>query len=68
MKRLAEAHGFPFPYLHDEGQCVARAYGAACTPDFFGFDAGLGLRIAAGSTPRAPRPARPICGAISSRR
>lgn len=31
--------GFPFPYLHDESQQVARAYRAACTPDFFVFDA-----------------------------
>ena len=35
---------FPFPYLHDESQDVARAYGAACTPDFFGFNADLGLQ------------------------
>jgi hypothetical protein len=35
---------FPFPYLLDESQSVARAYGAVCTPDFFGFDAGLGLQ------------------------
>jgi peroxiredoxin len=39
MRRFAQAHAFPFPYLHDEDQSVARAYGAACTPDFFGFDA-----------------------------
>jgi peroxiredoxin len=38
MKRFAEAHDFPFPYLYDEDQKVARAYGAVCTPDFFGFD------------------------------
>lgn len=44
MKKLAEARGFPFPYLHDEDQSVARAYGAACTPDFFGFNADLGLQ------------------------
>ncbi|GAB4385182.1 thioredoxin family protein [Albidovulum sp.] len=44
MKRMAEERGFPFPYLHDEDQSVARAYGAACTPDFFGFDADLGLQ------------------------
>jgi peroxiredoxin len=37
MKVFAEAHDFPFPYLHDESQAVARAYGAVCTPDFFGF-------------------------------
>ncbi|MDR9486363.1 MULTISPECIES: thioredoxin family protein [Sediminimonas] len=44
MKALAEARGLPFPYLHDENQAVARAYGAACTPDFFGFNADLGLQ------------------------
>ena len=44
MGRMAAEKGFPFPYLHDEDQSVARAYGAVCTPDFFGFDAGLGLQ------------------------
>ncbi len=44
MKRFAEKHGFGFPYLHDESQAVARAYGAVCTPDFFGFDASLALK------------------------
>ncbi|WP_372887811.1 thioredoxin family protein [Shimia sp.] len=44
MADLAARHRFPFPYLHDAGQSVARAYGAACTPDFFGFDAGMGLQ------------------------
>jgi peroxiredoxin len=39
MQRFAQAHAFPFPYLHDEHQSVARAYGAVCTPDFFGYDA-----------------------------
>ncbi len=38
MKQFAEANDFPFPYLHDETQSVARAYGAVCTPDFFGYD------------------------------
>jgi peroxiredoxin len=38
MKRFAQAHKFPFPYLHDETQTVARAYGAVCTPDYFGYD------------------------------
>ena len=38
MKGFAKANGFPFPYLHDESQKVARAYGAVCTPDFFGFN------------------------------
>lgn len=44
MATLAQERAFPFPYLHDEDQSVARAYDAACTPDFFGFDAGLGLQ------------------------
>jgi peroxiredoxin len=44
MKRFAEAHHFGFPYLFDESQDVARAYGAACTPDFFGFNAKLALQ------------------------
>ena len=43
MKRFAERHGFTFPYLYDESQQVARAYGAVCTPDFFGFDRELKL-------------------------
>lgn len=38
MKVHAEKYGFSFPYLYDESQDVARAYQAACTPDFFVFD------------------------------
>jgi peroxiredoxin len=44
MAEMAERHAFPFPYLHDETQEVARAWGAVCTPDFFGFDAEDGLQ------------------------
>jgi len=44
MKKMAEERGFPFPYLFDETQEVARAYGAACTPDFFGFNKDLALQ------------------------
>ncbi len=40
MGELARARDFPFPYLYDQDQTVARAYDAACTPDFFGFNAG----------------------------
>ena len=39
MKKMAEREGFPFPYLHDESQKIAKAYDAVCTPDFFGFNA-----------------------------
>ena len=44
MGAFARQHHFPFPYLHDADQAVARAYGAACTPDFFGFNAELKLQ------------------------
>lgn len=38
MKEEAKKWGYPFPYLYDETQAVARAYDAACTPDFYVFD------------------------------
>lgn len=44
MQEFAKKHGFTFPYLMDETQEVAKTYGAVCTPDFFGFDADLGLQ------------------------
>ncbi len=44
MKRFAAAHGFGFPYVIDGAQSVARAYGAVCTPDIFGFDKDLKLK------------------------
>ena len=44
MGKMAQERAFPFPYLYDESQDTARAYDAACTPDFFGFDADLGLQ------------------------
>src|SRR5438270_9468534 len=62
MKRFAEAHNFPFPYLHDETQAVARAYGAVCTPDFFGYGKDLKLkyrgRLDEGRTAPPPAGAR----------
>lgn len=62
MRQLAAEMNLPFPYLLDESQAVARAYGAVCTPDFFGFDAKLGLQYrgrldASGKSP-APDNAR----------
>jgi peroxiredoxin len=59
MKTFAEQHGFTFPYLHDESQDVAHAYGAMCTPDFFGFNADLELQYrgrldASGRDPAGP--------------
>jgi peroxiredoxin len=44
MARFSAAHRFGFPYLYDEDQAVARAYDAACTPDFFGFNRDLELQ------------------------
>lgn len=44
MKVFAARRGFTFPYLYDEAQNVAHAYDAVCTPDFYGFDAQLGLQ------------------------
>ena len=44
MRKVAQEYDFPFPYLLDESQEVARAYGAVCTPDFFGYNAGLELQ------------------------
>jgi len=44
MRAFAAEHRFPFPYLLDESQQVAQAFGAVCTPDFFGYDADLGLQ------------------------
>lgn len=38
MRQVAKAHGFTFPYLYDETQAIAKAYQAACTPDFYVFD------------------------------
>ena len=59
---FAKAHRLPFPYLHDADQSVARAYGALCTPDFFGYDAQAMLRyrgrLDAGRTTPPPAGAR----------
>jgi peroxiredoxin len=44
MQKLAREHGVPFPYLHDESQEIAAAYGAQRTPEIFLFDADLRLR------------------------
>ena len=62
MERFARTHNFPFPYLHDETQAVARAYGAVCTPDFFGYGKDLKLkyrgRLDEGRTTPPPAGAR----------
>ena len=62
MREMAQARGFPFPYLHDADQSVARAWGAACTPDFFGLNAQGDLqyrgRLDASGAKPAPEGAR----------
>ena len=44
MIKLSKDNDFPFAYLHDDTQEIARAYDAVCTPDFFGFNANLELQ------------------------
>jgi len=44
MRQVSDEFGFDFPYLLDETQQVAKAYGAVCTPDFFGYNADLKLQ------------------------
>lgn len=59
MARLAEERAFPFPYLYDETQEIARAYGAVCTPDFFGFNDALELQYRGRLDDTGRGPARP---------
>jgi peroxiredoxin len=58
MKAAAARWRLPFPYLWDESQAVAKAYGAMCTPDFFGYNAKLELayRGRLDDAGRAPTP------------
>jgi peroxiredoxin len=62
MQTVAREFDFPFPYAIDETQAVAKAYGAICTPDFFGFNAQLELqyrgRFDASRKETAPEDAR----------
>ena len=44
MKKIAKKYAYPFPYLYDETQEVAKAYGAVCTPDFFGYNKNFELQ------------------------
>lgn len=63
MRELAATSGFSFPYLYDESQNVARAYQAACTPDFFVFDAALKLVYRGQLDDSRPGNGRPVTGA-----
>lgn len=63
MREEKEAVGYPFPYLYDETQEVARAYGAACTPDFFLFDGSRRLVYRGQLDDSRPGSGRPVTGA-----
>jgi hypothetical protein len=62
MKRVALSLGYPFPYLFDETQGVARAYAAACTPDFYVFDAALKLAYRGQMDDSRPGNGKPVTG------
>lgn len=69
MRQWAAELAFPFPYLYDESQQVARAYGAVCTPDFFGYNARLELQYrgrldASGRNPGPPEARRELFEAL----
>jgi peroxiredoxin len=62
MKAFAARHKFGFPYAIDRTQEIARAYGAVCTPDFFGFNAALELQYRGRIDDAGPR------GTVAKRR
>ena len=68
MKMVAQSHAFPFPYVLDETQQIARDYGAVCTPDFFGFNRNLELqyrgRLDASRKEAVPDAARDLFNAM----
>ncbi len=63
MKIQAEQVGYTFPYLYDETQAVARAYDAACTPDFYVFDKHLKLAYRGRLDGARPKNELPLTGA-----
>lgn len=69
MAEEARRNGFTFPYLYDESQAVAKAYGAECTPDFFGYNTNGELQYrgrldASGRMPAAPDVKRELLDAM----
>ena len=63
MKAMAEREGYVFPYLFDETQAVARAYGAVCTPDLFLFDGDLKCAYRGQFDSSRPSNSEPVTGA-----
>jgi peroxiredoxin len=62
MKQEAQTAGYSFPYLYDESQNVAKAYHAACTPDFFLFDANRRLVYRGQMDDARPNRSVPVTG------
>lgn len=62
MKKVAREQGYPFPYLFDETQEVAKAYKAVCTPDFFLFDGDLNLVYSGRLDESSPGNNKPLNG------
>ncbi len=63
MAEFARAYGFEFPYLYDESQSVAKAFGAACTPDFFVYDRNHRLQYRGQMDASRPNNDLPVNGA-----
>lgn len=69
MQKISSEFNFPFPYVLDDTQSVARSYGAVCTPDFFGFNRNLQLQYrgrldSSGKTPATPDSPRELFTAM----
>jgi len=62
LKAVAEELGYPFPFLYDESQETAKAYSAACTPDFFIFDKNLELAYRGQLDDSRPENGIPVTG------
>ncbi len=63
MKEVARANSYPFPYLFDESQAVAKSYQAACTPDFYVLDRSLKLAYRGRLDESSPGNGKPLTGA-----
>jgi len=62
MKKVAKKLGYPFPYLFDDSQHVAKEYDAACTPDFYIFDKNLRLVYRGQMDDSRPGNGKPVTG------
>lgn len=62
LRKMAKEQGFVFPYCYDEPQAAARDFGAACTPDFFLFDAARRLAYRGQLDDSRPGNRRPVTG------